>query len=117
MGGYSCSTFTYGSTYYSSWLRVMRFPVVLDALQNAREQSGEVIVLGSSLGWQTLWTALTFGVKTIGYELMRHRVEAAQRAADGLPIELVEFRKEDALSSDLSNARIIYLTDLVWEEY
>lgn len=115
--GYKCHTFTYGSTYYPSWLRVMRFPAVTEAIAKVKSEGGEVVVLGSSLGWQTIWTALTFGVRTVGYELMNHRVRAARVAAEGLPEGLVEFRQEDASSANLSKARIIYMTDLIWEDF
>lgn len=115
--GYRCHTFTYGSTYFPSWLRVMRFPAVAAALETIKRDGGEVVVLGSSLGWQTLWTALTFGIRTVGYELMTHRVKGAKLATEGLPEGLIEFRKKDASDADLSKARILYLTDLLWEDF
>ena len=43
---------------------------------------GFIWALGSSLGWQTFWAALPFGVRSVGYELMDHRVNASRAAMD-----------------------------------
>lgn len=129
--GYECRTFTYGSTYFTSWLRVMRHPSItsvvetaMQATQGSRDgeaQRHEFVVLGSSIGWQTLWAAVTFGLRSVGYELMEHRVQVALLAADRLndndTRSLVQFRQRDALKSDLSKAAVVYLTDLIWEDY
>eukprot|EP00746_Dinoflagellata_sp_MGD_P144415 gnl/MRDRNA2_/MRDRNA2_77147_c0_seq1.p1 gnl/MRDRNA2_/MRDRNA2_77147_c0~~gnl/MRDRNA2_/MRDRNA2_77147_c0_seq1.p1 ORF type:complete len:687 (+),score=97.03 gnl/MRDRNA2_/MRDRNA2_77147_c0_seq1:177-2063(+) len=118
---YSCENFVYGSTYYQSWLEVMTVPVVAKALSEARadnDASGAspVVVLGSTLGWQVFWGALTFGVKCSGYELMEHRARVSKQIAERFGVShLVSLHHADALTSELSKARLIYMTDLAWD--
>lgn len=118
--GYECGSFTYGSTYFHSWLRVMRFPPVDRALSMAAEGSlvKQFVVLGSSLGWQVIWAALTFGIQSIGYEIMRHRIVGAMHSASQVEATsaLVQFRHSDVLRSNVSSAAVIYVTDLTWED-
>merc|ERR1711865_66698 len=42
--------------------------------------------------------------------------EAAAQVA-GSVAGIVEFRRQDALKSDLTKASLVYLTDLIWEDY
>lgn len=117
--GWGCKTFTYGSTYFQSWLQLMRFPAVDRALSSAAggQRQRNVVVLGSSLGWQTVWAALTFGINAVGYELMQHRIDAARLAASQVEAtsRSTQFFHSDALRSSVSSAAVIYATDLAWD--
>mmetsp|Transcript_58272 Transcript_58272/g.134552 ORF Transcript_58272/g.134552 Transcript_58272/m.134552 type:complete len:706 (+) Transcript_58272:26-2143(+) len=100
---------TYGSTFYHSWLQVALHSPPLD---------GSVVVLGSSLGWQTWWYALTLGVVAHGYELSSRRVLCSQEAGRycGVP-DLATFTAGDAREVDLTTASLTYLTDLAWPRW
>jgi len=124
--GYSCNNFVYGSTYFASWLEVIQADervrtrlreVAADRVSNA---PGRGVVLGSSLGWQTLYLALGLGVGTRGYELLESRHEAsvhvAGRFGSVASRRLSDFVQGDAALADLSKAHFVYLTDLAWED-
>lgn len=80
---YSNTNYAYGSTPYSSWLRVM------DAVQAACSkdpiQPGQqYMVWGSSLGWLVIFGWLAFGWPSVGCELLACLVEEAQSTAQQL---------------------------------
>lgn len=116
--GYNCSTLVYGSTYFQSWLEIMRFPAVDRALSSAvsRNRQRRIVVLGSSLGWQALWSTLTFGVPSVGYDLVQGRIDFARLAAAQVEAApgSVQFHRADVLLSNVSSATVIYMTDLLW---
>ena len=95
-----------------------------------------MIVLGSNLGWQCLFASLTFGFSADGYELVPYRFHAARQFAekhqvssnlqpqDFLLIQAVSqidgvtFHNADITKASInwSNATVVYLTDLSWDQ-
>jgi len=71
-------SFTYGSTPYTSWLELWQHKVLQEATRRARVENREILVLGSSIGWIPLYSALTYQVRTRGVEILPFRVEVSR---------------------------------------
>mmetsp|Transcript_91656 Transcript_91656/g.210094 ORF Transcript_91656/g.210094 Transcript_91656/m.210094 type:complete len:366 (+) Transcript_91656:2-1099(+) len=114
MHGYDCGTFVYGATFYWSWLEVVTStPALLDSLQRP---DAHFVVLGSSIGWQVFFAALTFGVPSRGHELLEQRHNSASHVQQRFNVTQAAFFNGDALAAPLTNATAVYLTDLAWEK-
>eukprot|EP00656_Telonema_subtile_P034522 TRINITY_DN3859_c0_g1_i2.p1 TRINITY_DN3859_c0_g1~~TRINITY_DN3859_c0_g1_i2.p1 ORF type:complete len:424 (+),score=110.37 TRINITY_DN3859_c0_g1_i2:167-1438(+) len=114
--GYAKINFGYGRTYYHSFLQLVENTKELRAAVDARKP---MVVLGSSLGWQAFYTALTYDVPVTGYELLGPRVQIASKAAEQAGLDSVQFVHGDALEAKeahLSAAGVIVLNDLLWDD-
>lgn len=119
-------SFAYGSTPYFSWLQVWQHQALRNAMKATQDSGRAAVVLGSSLGWTVHYIYLTFGIRTVGYEILPHRAQLARRVQERHQLDAtsegssaaarVEFIQGDALGADLSDAGIISLADLSWPE-
>merc|ERR1712159_216407 len=86
-------------------------------MRSGRLQGSRVAVLGSNLGWQCFYCALTFGIQADGYEILKRRHDAAQNFADKFKIPGVRLFNQDITKGiKFQDVAIVYLTDLLWDE-
>lgn len=92
-------------------------PEVVDKmLRLAGVQAGDVVYdLGSGDGRIVIRAAKTYGVRAVGIEMDPLLLEKSRKSArqEGVS-HLVEFRAEDALKADLSEATVVTLYMLPW---
>ena len=77
-----------------------------------------VVVLGSSIGFEAYLAALTFGVPTVGVELLPGLVELSEdvRSSLQVPLSVVKFECADALTFRLPTAAaLVYVDDTAWD--
>jgi len=120
---YSEHQFGYGSTYFSSFLRIFtKSPINQNRLAIAviskRPDAFSITVLGSSLGWQCIFANLAFGISAHGFELVTHRFHAARRFAVLHELDDVRYHNGDAAEAaiDWEKTLFIYMTDLLWDK-
>ena len=85
-------------------------------LQLAEVKKGDVVYdLGSGDGRIVIRAAKKYGVRAVGIEMDQLLLDQARRdaAAEGVS-DLVEFRAEDALKADISDATVVTLYMLPW---
>eukprot|EP00466_Bigelowiella_natans_P004818 jgi/Bigna1/135042/aug1.27_g9750 len=90
----------------------------------------DLVVLGSSLGWQcffgNLWM-MDFGEegkeeekgggRCVGYEILGSQVSTAQKVAEKFGLkDSITFVQEDARKADFSNAKLIWLNTYAWPQ-
>ncbi|KAL1511389.1 hypothetical protein AB1Y20_006190 [Prymnesium parvum] len=110
--------FAWGGVWYHTFARVFAPPECRAALRDARAAGAHAVVLGSSLGFEAYFAALTFGVKTVGVELLCGLASLSEtlRKAHGVPSQLAEFKCGDALSFQLPRkTALVYVDDTAWD--
>merc|ERR1712166_92629 len=114
--GYSRENFSYGTTPYASWLQLFQLPCVTQAIERIQKEQLEYTVWGSSAGWLAFYGALTFGVRTVGVELLQFLVDEAEAAAAQFCAEQqLSFVCRDMLEHELSNCGLLMLTSQCWD--
>lgn len=90
--------------------------VVDRMLELAAVKPGDVLYdLGSGDGRIVIRAASKYGTRAVGIEMDRILLEQARKAARAAGVtRLVEFRAEDALQADLSEATVVTLYMLPW---
>jgi len=85
-------------------------------LELAGIKKGDVVYdLGSGDGRIVIRAAKNYGVRAVGIEMDSFLLEKARKAAKAEGVShLVEFRKEDALKTDVSPATVVTLYMLPW---
>ena len=113
---YSRENFAYGSTPFSSWLKLHTDgggDALASAVNACSLSSGphcsEYVVFGSSLGWLCFYAGFALGVRAVGYDLVEPAVELAQTLASQHCIpgrHDVTFYCKDMLSAPLNRCGI-----------
>lgn len=112
---YTLSAFAWGGVWYQTLAAVFTHPECRLALQARRP----AVVLGSSIGFEAYFTALTFGVPTVGVELLCSLSQIAEdvRDAHGVAQSQALFACADALTFRLPpNPSVVYVDDTAWDE-
>lgn len=79
------------------------------------EGEGAVVVWGSSLGWLVFYSALTYGVRSRGVELLEDLCTISVETARELGVEGVSFRCADMLDDSLDDAKVLLLASQCWD--
>ncbi len=139
---YSKENFAYGSTPFSTFLKLFSSDCIQSTIRGCMgpcaagsavggKDAREFVVFGSSCGWLVFYAALTFGVKSKGYEILRSLVDTSERLLQAeiegqrLPggrfvhsmVPPIEFVCEDMLAAPLHNAQIIMLCSQCWDNW
>ena len=98
----SLKAFAWGGVWFhSAWLPACnRHPTVRSAISHALQTSGKsAAVLGSSIGFEAYFIALTYGLPTVGVELLCGLVDLSERVrrAHRIASDAVRFECADAL--------------------
>jgi cyclopropane fatty-acyl-phospholipid synthase-like methyltransferase len=90
--------------------------VIDKMLEMARVRKDDVVYdLGSGDGRVVIRAAKNYGARGVGIEMDQTLLEKARKSAQAEGVShLVEFRKEDALKTDLSPATVVTLYMLPW---
>ena len=120
-GSFSLKAFAWGGVWYqSAWLPACTaHPESRAAISRATLAGKSAVVLGSSIGFEAYFAALTFGLPTVGVELLCSLVELSEhvRLAHRVPDDVVRFECADALKWDLpSNVGLVYVDDTAWDK-
>ena len=123
---YTEENFAYGSTPFGSWLRVISAcPELASTMRELADEAGRdagkspgYAVWGSSSGWLVFYAALSLGVPSVGYEILKCHVDAARRvaAANDVSEDLASFALGDATEAPLDGVRVVVLTSQCWDE-
>ena len=117
---FSLQAFAWGGVWYhSAWLRACNARAETRAAISRAVRSGRsAAVLGSSIGFEAHFAALTYGLPTVGVELLCGLVALSERVrvAHGVPRELVRFECADALEWPLPpDLGLVYVDDTAWD--
>ena len=109
-----------GVWFHSAWLPACnRHPTVRSAISHALQTSGKsAAVLGSSIGFEAYFIALTYGLPTVGVELLCGLVDLSERVrrAHRIASDAVRFECADALMWELpSDLALVYVDDTAWD--
>lgn len=114
------AAFAWGGVWLHSFAAAFTHPVVRAALAAASRADGVAVVLGASLGFEAYVPALTYGVRTVGVELLCSLSGLAEqvRQAQGVPSELARFECGDALEWSLPpHTALVYVDDTAWDQH
>ena len=116
-GGYSLDNFAYGTTPLASWSTVFAHRVVQDKVRDCLERDEIYSVWGSSTGWLAFYGHLTYGLRTVGCELLTYLVKVAREVAcdHGVTGDGLRFEARDMLETDLGRTGILFLTSQCWD--
>ena len=120
-GTLSLRAFAWGGVWWhSAWLPACTAHAgSRAAIAHAARAGKSAVVLGSSIGFEAYFAALTFGIPTVGVELLCGLVELSNRVrlAHRVPTDVVRFDCADALKWKLpAHVGIIYVDDTAWDE-
>lgn len=74
-----------------------------------------MVVWGSSLGWLVFYSALTYGVKSRGVELLEGLCSISVEVARELGVEGASFCCGDMLQDGLADAKVLLLASQCWD--
>ena len=110
--------FAWGGVWMASLAATATHPECRAALGRAAREGGGAVVLGSSIGFEVYWAALSYGVRTVGVELLcsltefSERVRRAHAVGDGV----AQFVCSDALEYALpARTELVYVDDTAWD--
>jgi tetratricopeptide (TPR) repeat protein len=115
---YSYINFAYGMVFYHGWWRLWRYRTAAAmAIETASTNNMKWVSLGSNIGTETFYAALTYGIQGRGYDVLCSLVDIANTLKKDLGVEdLVDFYCKDALDSDLSDAGIVWIDNQSWDD-
>ena len=115
---YSYINFAYGMVFYHGFDRLFQnIPVAREAIARTRIRGLDWVSFGSNVGTETLYAAITWGVKSTGYDVLCNLVSYANDFRDMFNINLADFFCKDALDADLKNAGIVWIDNQSWDEH
>ena len=135
----------YGVTFMDSYFRIFGHVTIQKLLkrklmENRAADLGKIVVLGSALGSQCVWSSLVFGFPTIGFDMMESHITAAKELVEtSIKIEeggdavvcssnrdLIEFVEKDVISDiklglenslvlkEISKSPLTWVNDYSW---
>ncbi|KAG8458529.1 hypothetical protein KFE25_003064 [Diacronema lutheri] len=108
--------FAWGGVWAQALFRAFAARPVRVALREAQRSGGGAVVLGSSIGFETFFITLTFGVPTTGVELLPGLVDIARRCRAALAIPNVALVNADAVEWPVpSDTRVVFVDDTAWD--
>lgn len=113
-GRYSITAFAWGGVWYQALAPVFAHP----ACRVALHEQAVAVVLGSSIGFEAFFVGLTFGVPTVGVELLNSLVGVSEdaRLAHSVPRSIARFDCADAVTFNLPAATtLVYVDDTAWD--
>ena len=114
---YSFINFAYGMVFFHTFHQMFyTIPMARNAITFAQANNLEFIHLGSNVGTETLYAALTWGLKSVGYDVLCNLVEEAEEFKKVYNVGHAEFHCKDALEADLSNAAVVWIDNQSWDE-
>ena len=115
---YNVENYSWGALFAESFLALLRSPAAAPAMRDARSTRRPLVVLGSNIGYEAFYASLGAGLRTVGYEILCHLVDAAIEARDRLAPQhaaSAAFVCGDALAADVSDAAAVYLDNDSWD--
>lgn len=110
---------SYGQVYYPSVRRLLERRPVAATMQRAAAADGTFIHLGSNIGTESFYVALTHGpsVRVVGYDLLCSLVKRADELRDrfGMDAARVAFHCADALTASLKDVTLAWLDNQAWD--
>ena len=113
--GYSLDNFAYGTTPYESFLAIFQDKAVSPHVSTCLEKGKIYCVYGSSIGWLCFYGNLTYGLRTVGYEILPNLVQVSKQIADKHDLRGLHFHVKDMLETDLEDIGILFLTSQCWD--
>ena len=104
---YPQKVFTYGSTPFSTFSKVM--PESLD-------KDKDFYCIGCSIGWICFYANYLFGIKSIGIDLHLDRLQYAQEIKDSLKLKDIFFISTDALNYNFDNVGCVWMSNLCFSD-
>ena len=117
-GTMDIGAFAWGGVWYHTFAAAFTHHDCRAALQAASRNGGSTVVLGSSIGFEAYFAALTFGLPTVGVELLCGLVDLSNelRDAHAIPPKLNRFECANALTFFLpQGTALVYVDDTAWD--
>uniref|UniRef100_A0A7S3ATP5 Uncharacterized protein n=1 Tax=Haptolina ericina TaxID=156174 RepID=A0A7S3ATP5_9EUKA len=117
-GTMDIGAFAWGGVWYHTFAAAFTHHDCRAALQAASRNGGSTVVLGSSIGFEAYFAALTFGLPTVGVELLCGLVDLSNelRDAHAIPPQLNRFECANALTFSLpQGTALVYVDDTAWD--
>ena len=111
------AAFAWGGVWYQTLASVFTHPTSRVALSYTQ---GRAVVLGSSIGFEAYFAALTYGVPTIGVEVLCSLTDLSEkiRVAHKVPASQTSFQCADALTFRLPHGTsLVYVDDTAWDAH
>jgi tetratricopeptide (TPR) repeat protein len=112
---FTVGAFAWGGVWYHTLAATFTHPQARLALS---KPGATAVVLGSSIGFEAYFAALTFAIPTVGVELLCSltRISTDVGRAHAVPASLARFECADALSFRLPHsAAFVYVDDTAWD--
>lgn len=110
--------FAWGGVWAQSLFEVFAAHPVRAAVREAQKMSFTALVLGSNIGFEAFFIALTFGVPTVGVELLEGLVALARRCRAAFGVQHVSFVQANALDVAIpASVRLVYVDDAAWDAH
>ena len=114
---YTFINFAYGMVFFHTFHKMfVNIPMARDAIMRTQRQNLKFVHLGSNVGTETLYAALTWGVDSVGYDVLCNLVSEAKKFKAKFGVTNAEFHCMDALESDLSDAGVVWIDNQSWDE-
>lgn len=108
--------FAWGAVWMPSFGKAFSHPACRAALAKAASGRGSAVVLGSSLGYEAYWATLSYGVRTVGVELLCSLAKKAEALREAHGVAAARFECADALQFRLpADAAVVYSDDTAWD--
>ena len=110
--------FAWGGVWYQTFASAFTSPECRMALRQAAVSGGQFVALGSSIGFEAYFGGLTYGLKTVGVEVLCGLVTLSEslRKAHSIPGQLAEFKCDNALTFSLPRkTAVVYVDDTAWD--
>ena len=117
-GTMDIGAFAWGGVWYHTFAAAFTHHDCRAALQAASRNGGSTVVLGSSIGFEAYFAALTFGLPTVGVELLCGLVDLSNKLRDAhaIPPQLNRFECANALTFSLpQGTALVYVDDTAWD--
>ena len=114
---YSFINFAYGMVFFHTFHQLFtEIPVAKNAVRAAQSSGLDFVHLGSNVGTETLYAALSWNLNSIGYDVLCNLVDEAKHFRLKYGVDQARFHCRDALEADLSNAGIVWIDNQSWDE-
>jgi hypothetical protein len=111
---YTRTNFAYGSTPYSTFVKVFKTPTIHKAIK-CWSSKDTAVVFGSSIGTIAFYIALSLGIPCKGYEILPYLHNISQELSVRYAIKGLEFLCKDMMQANLKDCALVFLTSQCWD--
>jgi len=117
---YSPQNYQYGTFFFTGFLSLFEHEKIQPAVEATVRSGGEYLMLGANVGNEAFYGALHYGLKTRAVEIHCNLVDKARAVMEAYVPKQgydIAFECQDAMKTDVSKARIVYLDNEIWDNF